>query len=110
MPRRVRISEPALRWLEQEAERIAARFGAVAAADFSKRIDLAVENLAAFPEMAKRGRIPGSRTITVFGRTVMTIVERDGDLVIAAARSHWQQDAHAPPEAAPPGDGEPEDS
>ena len=37
--------------------------------------------------------------MTVYRRTVLTIVERGGDLVVAAARSHWQNDAHKPHEA-----------
>jgi plasmid stabilization system protein ParE len=99
MSRRVRISEPALRWIENEAERIAENFGHPAAAEFKKRLEKAIENLADFPQLTKRGAIPGSRTMTVHKRTILTIVERDGELVIAAARAHWQGDAHEPHEA-----------
>jgi plasmid stabilization system protein ParE len=99
MAKAVRVSEPALQWIEQEAERIAGTFGAVAAEEFKDRIKTAIEAVAAFPNMTKRGRIPGSRTITVHKRTVLTIVERDGALVVAAARNHWQGDAFEPREA-----------
>jgi hypothetical protein len=64
------------------------------------RIRKTIEAIAAFPNITKRGKIPGSRTITVYKRTVLTIVERDGDLNVAAARSHWQADAFDPGEAA----------
>lgn len=101
MARRVRISEPALRWIEQETERIAREFGTKPAQEFRDRIAKAVEAVAAFPSMAKRGKIPGSRTIIVHRRTVLTFVERAGDLVVAAARSHWQGDAFEPDEAVP---------
>jgi len=99
MARHVRISEPALRWIEGEAERIARAFGGAAAREFRDRISKTVEAVAAFPNITKRGKIPGSRTITVYKRTVLTIVERNGQLVIAAARSHWQADAFEPGEA-----------
>jgi plasmid stabilization system protein ParE len=99
MAKAVRVSGPALRWIEQEAERIAGTFGASAAEEFRDRIKAAVEAVAAFPNMTKRGTIPGTRTITVHKRTVLTIVERDGGLVVAAARNHWQGDALAPREA-----------
>jgi plasmid stabilization system protein ParE len=102
MARRVRLSEPALRWIEDEAERISRGFGAAAAQEFRDRIRKTVEAIAAFPNITKRGKIPGSRTITVYRRTVLTIVERDGDLVVAAARSHWQADAFEPGEADSP--------
>lgn len=96
MARRVRISEPALRWIEREAERIARDFGVPPAQEFRDRITKAVEAVTAFPSMAKRGKIPGTRTIIVHRRTVLTFVERAGDLVVAAARSHWQGDAFEP--------------
>jgi len=106
MALRVRLSEPALRWIEREAERIARDFGAVSAQEFRDRIAKTIEAVAAFPNMAKRGKIPGTRTITVHRRTILTFVERAGDLVVAAARSHWQSDAFDPNEAAavPPAD------
>jgi plasmid stabilization system protein ParE len=107
MAKRVRISEPALQWIEQ-AERIARTFGATAAEEFKHRISTTVEAIAAFPNTTKRGKIPGSRTVTVYKRTVLTIVERGGDLVIAAARSHRQGDAFEPHEAYPASD-EPQD-
>jgi plasmid stabilization system protein ParE len=109
MAKRVRISEPALQWIEQEAERIARTFGANAAEEFKHRITTTVEAIAAFPNMTRRGKIPGSRTVTVYKRTVLTIVERGGDLVIAAARSHWQGDAFEPHEAYSAPDDEPQD-
>lgn len=99
MPRSVSISEPALQWIEQEAGRISAEFGAAAAKAFKKRINTAIANISAFPGMTERGEIPGSRTVTIFKRTILTLVERDGELVVAAARSHWQEDSHAPHEA-----------
>jgi plasmid stabilization system protein ParE len=101
MARRIRISDPALRWLEREAETIARDFGPAAAQQFKERIARAVEAVANFPSMTKRGIIPGTRTITVHRRTVLTFVDRDGELVVAAARSHWQADAFAPDEAGP---------
>ena len=102
MARRVRFSEPALKWIEREAGRIAQDFGAVPAQEFRDRILKAVEAVAAFPGVAKRGKIPGSRTMVVHKRTVLTFVERGETLVVAAARSHWQGDAFEPDEAASP--------
>jgi plasmid stabilization system protein ParE len=110
MAKRVRLSAPALRWIEGEAERIARDFGPAVAQEFWDRIKAAIEAVAAFPNMTKRGRIPGSRTIVVHKRTVLTFVERDGDLIVAAARSHWQVDAFTPDEvdsgSQPPGEGD----
>lgn len=107
MPRTVLISEAALQWLEQEAERIAGQFGSSIANEFRDRIKTAIENLADYPHMAKRGAIPGTRTITVHRRTILTIVERNGALVVAAARGHRQNDAYNPHEAYSAGDDEP---
>lgn len=92
MPRAIRISEEALRWMVREAERIAEDFGSTAAKDFQTRIDSALQQLAEFPGMTERGKIPGTRTFVVNRRTILTIVERDGDLVVAAARSHRQDE------------------
>jgi len=88
----IRISEPALRWLTEEAERIAANFGETAGRDFQARIDDALTRLLAFPEMTARGKIPGTRTLVVNRRTLLTIIFRDGDLIVASARSHFQSD------------------
>ena len=97
-PRGVTISEPALQWIEREAKRISADFGPAAAQAFKKRINTAILNIAAFPHMTARGAIPGSRTVTIFKRTILTLVEREGEVVVAAARTHWQDDSHAPHE------------
>lgn len=99
MARSIRISAPALRWLEAEAERIATDLGAGAARQFVARIDEALNRIAAFPAMTERGKIAGTRTIVVNKRTILTLVERNGELVVAAARSHRQEDAHDPHEA-----------
>ena len=99
MPKEVRISEPALRRLERMAEEIASEFGRAAAVAFRSRIDTAVKNLAMFPQMTGHGDIPNTRIVIVNNRTLLTIVERDGELVVAAARSHDQKDARAPHEA-----------
>lgn len=96
MSRTIRISEEALRWLEQEAETIARNFGGAAAREFQARINEAIERITIFPGMTERGKIPGTRTFVVNRRTILTILERDGDLVIAAARSH-RQDEDEPP-------------
>lgn len=86
----IRISAPALRWLTREAERIAEDFGERAARDFQTRIDEALQHALAFPSSAVRGRIPGTRTLVINRRTILTLVMRDGDLIVAAARSHRQ--------------------
>lgn len=108
MSKGVRISEAALHWIELEAERIAEVLGRLAAEEFRNRIDTAVRNVADFPHLAKRGKLPGSRTITVHRRTVLTIVERDGVLVVAAARSHRQGDAFEPHETHATADDKPD--
>ncbi|HWV20305.1 MAG TPA: type II toxin-antitoxin system RelE/ParE family toxin [Devosia sp.] len=92
MPRAIRVSEQALRWLAREAERIAEDFGLSAAKEFQTRIDNTLQQIAEFPAMAERGKIPGTRTFVVNRRTILTIVERDGYLVVAAARSHRQDE------------------
>jgi plasmid stabilization system protein ParE len=99
MPKKVSISEPALAWLERMAEEIASEFGRGAAVAFRNRIDTAVKNLAIFPQMTGHGDIPNTRIVIVNNRTLLTIVERDGEVVVAAARSHNQEEARAPHEA-----------
>ena len=96
MARTIRISEEALRWLVQETETIARDFGGAAARDFQTRINDAIERIAVFPGMTERGKIPGTRTFVVNRRTILTIVERHGDLVVAAARSHRQNGDETP--------------
>jgi plasmid stabilization system protein ParE len=98
MPKSVRVSEPALQWVEQQAERIALDFGINAAGEFRKKFFEALDNLEQFPGIAKRGKIPGSKNLMIGRRTIITVVERDDELFVAAARSHWQDDSHDPHE------------
>jgi plasmid stabilization system protein ParE len=98
MPKSVRVSEPALQWVEQQAERIAFDFGDKAAEEFRKNFFEALDNHEQFPGIAKRGKIPGSTNLTIARRTIITVVERDDELFVAAARSHWQEDSHDPHE------------
>lgn len=98
MPKNVRVSEPALQWVELQAERIAFDFGDNAAQEFRKKFFDALDSLDQFPGIAKRGKIPGSKNLTIGRRTIITVVERDHELFVAAARSHWQEDSHDPQE------------
>lgn len=92
MSRTIRISEEALAWIVREAERIAEDFGPKAAKEFQARIDKSLLQISEFPGMTERGKIPGTRTFVINRRTILTIIERDGNLVVAAARSHHQDD------------------
>jgi plasmid stabilization system protein ParE len=84
--------------VEQQAEHIALNFGDRAAEEFRKDFFDATDNLEMFPGIAKRGKIPGSKNLTVGRKTIITVVEHNDELVVAAARNHWQEDSHEPHE------------
>ncbi len=97
MGRSVRISENALRWIEAQAEEIA-RHDILAAQRFTQKIQDAIAKLSEFPRLGPPGMIRGTRTLLIDRRYILTVRERNGELEIAAARSHWQKDSHAPQE------------
>ena len=94
----IRLSSRAERWLLDHIAHLADESPSAARkllADFR----LLRLNLTAFPHMAPRGVIPGTRR-AVLGSLILTILERDGVIEIAAIRHAKQEDAYAPSDLA----------
>ena len=90
----IRLSPRAERWFLDHIAELAEE-SPTAARNLLRKLERLRRNLTAFPHMAPPGLIPGTRR-AVLGPLILTILERDGVVEIAAIRHAKQEDAYAP--------------
>ncbi|BBK39367.1 plasmid stabilization protein [Allostella sp. ATCC 35155] len=89
--RRLAVTEPAGRDLAQLVDHIATDNPAAAERVF-RAIDAAMQRLRRFPNLGRRGRLPGTRELPVPALPYLLVYENDIDSVIILAVLHGARD------------------